>query len=101
MVWCAGYLPHKELVAFLRKAKSKLMLEDLRQTRQVKPESFIIILDNVKEDGELMEPIKGQRVRSEHELEALYSEAGLLVHSRTEREPMPGNHRDIVAWALY
>ena len=59
------------------------------------------MLDNVKDDGEPMEPIKGQRVRSERELEALYAEAGLLVHRRTEREPMPGHHKDVVAWALH
>ena len=33
MVWCAGYLPDKLLVTFLKKAKSRLLLEDLRQTR--------------------------------------------------------------------
>ena len=45
--------------------------------------------------------VKGQRVRSEVELESIFAEAGLVVQKRTGREAMPGGHKDVVVWALY
>ena len=101
MVWCSGYLARSELVSFLRKAKTRLMTGRFRTTRHQAPESFIILLDNVREDGEPPAIIKSQRVRSELELETIFEEAGLLIHKRSEREPMPGGHKDVVVWALY
>ena len=59
MVWCAGYLTHQELGTFLKKAKARLMTKKVRTTRQAAPESFIILLDNVLEDDELQEMVKG------------------------------------------
>ena len=101
MVWCTGYLARPELVAFMRSAKANLMEGSGRFTRQSRPEAFMIVLDNVLEETEEMEMVKGQRIRTVTELEAIYSEAGLLVHKCSEREPMPGNKRDVMVWALY
>ena len=72
MVWCSGYLTDKLLVTFLKKAKTRLLMVDLRQTRRAQPESFIILMDNVLEEGETREPVKGQRLRTEHELETIF-----------------------------
>ena len=44
---------------------------------------------------------KNQWMRTQRQLEEIFVEAGLLVHSRTEREPMPDPFRDVVLWALY
>ena len=52
MVWVAGYLERAELVVFLRKAKSKLIVDDRRISRNRQPDSFIILLDNVLEEDE-------------------------------------------------
>ena len=101
MVWVVGYLTDSALVSFLRKAKTKLMPGRFRTTRQEQPESFIVVLDNISEahlDGTM---VKGQRLRNEEKLESLFEEAGLLIYRRTGREFMPGDHCDVVAWALY
>ena len=67
--------------------------------RRTMPESFVFLLDlSIGEKG-LM--VKGQLVRSERELECIFSEAGLLVHKRTQRENMPAGFRDVVVWAMY
>ena len=70
-------------------------------SRRTMPESFIFLLDNVLSIGELGSIVKGQLVRSERELESIFSEAGLLVHKRTKREAMLEGFRDVVVWALY
>ena len=101
MIWCVGYLARPELVAFLQKAKDHLMESETRRTRRSTPESFIILLDNVldKDDQQMM--IKDQRVRTKTELESIFDEAGLIVFKQSDLEPMPGDHVDIMAWALY
>ena len=101
MVWCAGYLPSKELVAFLSKAKANLSESAGRFTRLSTPESFIFLLDNVLGEDEEPEMEKGQRVRSQEQLEAIFEEAGLIVHRCSERQAMPEGYRDVVLWALY
>ena len=101
MVWVAGYLGHQDLVTFLRKAKTKLLPSRWRTTRREAPESFIILLDNVIEEDDEPKVDKGQRLRTEAQLEAIFSDAGLLVHRRTKRETMPGDFTDVMAWALY
>ena len=101
MVWCAGYLGRSDLISFLRKAKARLAKDSSRVTRTTPPQSFIYLLDNVLEDGEKPEIIKGQLVRSEELLEDIFKEAGLLIHKRSKRELMPGRYRDVRVWALY
>ena len=101
MVWCAGYLGRSDLINFLRKAKARLAQDSSHVTRNSPPQSFIYLLDNVLEDDEEPEIIKGQMVRSEELLEDIFKEAGLLIHKRSEREPMPGRYRDVRVWALY
>ena len=59
------------------------------------------MLDNFAEEHNDGAMVKGQRLRSEPKLEKLFEEAGLLIHSKTSHEVMPGDHCDVVAWALY
>ena len=101
MVWCAGYLGQHDLVAFLKKAKTHLAQDSGRMSRRSIPESFIILLDNVLAPDEEPEIVKGQWVRSENQLEEIFAEAGLIVHSRSDREPMPANFHDVRVWALW
>ena len=101
MIWAVGYLSDTALVSFFRKAKTKLIPGRFRTTRQEKPESFIIVLDNIAEEHIDGTSVKGQRLRTEIKLEKLFEEAGLLIHSKTSRVIMPGDHCDVVAWALY
>ena len=101
MLWCSGYLPAAELSTFLQKAKSNLMEGPGRFTRSSTKESFIFLLDNVLGEGEELELLKGQRVRSQEQLEAIFDEAGLIVHKCSGRQAMPDGFRDVVMWALY
>ena len=59
------------------------------------------MLDNVLNDGEEPELVKGQWVRSEQLLESIFAEAGLITYSRTNRQTMPEPFRDVVAWTLW
>ena len=101
MVWCAGYLGSTDLVAFLKKAKAQLIRDEKRVSRNRAPESFIFLFDNVLNDNEEALVVKNQWIRTERELEDIFTEAGLIVHQRSEREQMPAGYRDVVAWALY
>ena len=101
MVWCAGYLGRQELLSFLRKAKTHLIQYSTRTSRTTAPESFIFLLDNVLIPGEEPFVVKGQLQRSQKELEAIFDEAGLLVHKCSERQSMPSGIRDVCVWALY
>ena len=101
MVWCSGYLVRPELVRFLQRAKAQLIEPEKRMSRSSLPESFIYVLDNVLCPGEVSLMHKGQQVRAEAELEEIFREAGLMVFSRSKRQPMPAKFRDVVVWALY
>lgn len=101
MVWCSGYLGRAELLVFMRKAKSHLLAVGARTTRQSPPQSFIFLLENVRESEEMPYTWKGQETRSLKELEAIIKEAGLLVKKCSGKQPMPGNFSDVCIWALY
>ena len=70
-------------------------------SRNVKPDSFLIIFDNLLDDGEKSVIIKRQRVRSKAELESIFREAGLIALKSTGRQKMPFPFRDVCAWALF
>ena len=101
MVWCVGYLDDQELVNFLRTAKSRLIQDEERYTRRSKRRSFLFVLDNLLGEHEEANVIKGQRLRTQRQLEVLFSMAGLIIHEQSEVEPMPNNYRDVMLWALY
>ena len=101
MVWCVGYLERPGLVGFLRTAKSRLMKQPGRMSRCSTPDAFLIVFDNVLDAGEKSYIIKRQRVRSQTELESIFSEAGLIVHRVSGRKEMPGTFSDVCVWALY
>ena len=101
MVWCSGYLERTELLTFMRKAKSHLLAVGARTTRQSPPQSFIFLLENVRDPLEKPYTWKSQQVRSQKELEDIIGEAGLLVKRCSGKQPMPGNFSDVCIWALY
>ena len=49
--WCTGYLDDQELVAFLKKASSSLKPSRARTTRYQGPGSFVLVFDNVLQEG--------------------------------------------------
>lgn len=101
MVWCSGYLQDKELTTFLQKAQAHLIATANRATRHTAPESFIFLLDNVRDENEAPYTHKGQQVRTILELHNIIVEAGLLTWERSGKKQMPGNFSDICIWALY
>ena len=96
-----GYLEDEELMSFLRQAKSRLITSDGLMRRSSKPKSFIFVLDNLLEEHEVPEVVKGQRLRTKKQLDLIFSLAGLLVHDRSEAQAMPQDYRDVMLWALY
>ena len=101
LVWCVGYLDRPELVVFLKKAQSRLIQGGRRLSRNSKPESFIIVLDNVLDEGDDGIRVKGQLPRTQKQLESIFAEAGLLILECSGRKTMPEPNRDIMIWALY
>ena len=85
MVWCVGYLDREQLVTFLGKASKQLLSKTGRVSRHSEPSSFIFVLDNVLEEYEVAETIKGQRLRSIKELEEIFVQAGLVIHRSSGR----------------
>ena len=65
MVWCVGYLSDYELITFLQRAKAQLITRDGAMRRTSKPKSFIFVLDNLLEEKEQAEILKGQRLRTQ------------------------------------
>ena len=59
------------------------------------------MLDNVLGDGEEPVLVKGQRVRSQNLLEAIFAEAGLIIHRCSERQPITEGYKEVMIWALY
>jgi len=101
MVWCAGYLCREELIVFLRKAQVHLLTDGVRATRQSAPKSFIFVVENVRDEGEVAYTHKGQSVRTKKELETIFAEAGLAIHRTSGPSAMPGKFGEICLWALY
>ena len=101
MVWCVGYLTQPELVAFLRQAKARLLTLEGRVTRHRPPESYIFIFENLRSDEYTQFEWKGQRVRSQKELEDIFDEAGLLTFKKIGPVAMPDPYGQVMAWALY
>ena len=101
MVWCSGYLDDAPLIRFLQDAQMHLLPNRFRVSRHSPPESFIILLDNVRD--KLEEPFKnkGQWLRSQEELESLFIRAGLITIKTSPKIQMPHEYRDIMMWALY
>ena len=50
LIWCLGYLSRREAVAFLRKAKERLIQPTHRISRLHPPQNFIFVLDNALGD---------------------------------------------------
>ena len=89
MVWVSGYLSNPMLVAFLKRAKAQLLdKKDSKRTRSSRS-SFIILLDNVLEEGEKKDPHKGQRFRTERQFNTIFAEADLIVHKKRSESRCP------------
>ena len=59
MIWCTGYMNKPQLVQFLKDAKVNLQAHASRVSRNIPPNSFIILLDNVLDGDEKSSEWKG------------------------------------------
>ena len=80
MVWVSGYLNLAELIAFLRRAKARLIAPGGPKRRSQTPSSMIFLLDNVLEEGMARKLEKRQRFRTPSEYENIFAEVGLVIH---------------------
>ena len=101
MVLVSGYLEDTALAMFLSRAKAQLETTAGPSRRKSKPGSFIFLFDTALAEGTYREPEKGQRFRTARQFEAIFAEAGLLIHNHSGPKPMPGNRMDVMVWALY
>jgi len=99
--WCLGYPEDEDLVAFLRSAKEHLMQYGQRATRQTIPRSFILVLDNLLEDGQLPFEDEGQTIRDQQTIERLFEQAGLRTHMQSEPIKLHSDFKPVMLWALY
>ena len=73
MVWVSGYLSNPMLVAFLKRAKAHLLQPEGSKRTRSSRSSFIFLLDNVLEEGETKDPLKGQRFRTERQFNTIFT----------------------------
>ena len=84
MCWCSGYADDVELMHFLIKAREHLIY-DVGQTRRTEGViSFIIVMDNVDDEGDGSMRKYGQRVRKESQLKGIFSGAGAIIYRESE-----------------
>ena len=77
------------------------MLYGRRATRQTIPRSFILVLDNLLEDGQLPFEDEGQTIRDQQTIERLFEQAGLRTHMQSEPIKLHSDFKPVMLWALY
>ena len=100
MCWCCGYLDNDELIAFLIKAQAQLVRGFKRTTRNQQPVAYIVVLDNLAEEGEGTVWVDDQRVREESTFKSIFDNAGLTVWDQTEPEVLVDADYPVKMWAL-
>ena len=75
--------------------------EDVELRRSSRPKSFIFVLDSLLENDEVAEPLHGQTLRSQKQLEEIFGKANLEIYKRSAAEPLPEPFRDVMVWVLY
>ena len=93
--WCVGYLADDELVAFLLKAKCHLTSANHKVLRCQRPTSFILILDNVLEDGQPLKEVYGQTLRTAQHLERIFRRANLRVFKRSPKKKLHDDFEEV------
>ena len=71
-----------------------------QRLRRAPQQSVLFVLDTVLATGEESFTSKGQQVRSETQLEALFMAAGVRIHSKTSPRELHPDFREAVVWAL-
>ena len=99
--WCIGYPSKEEMVKFLRKCKAQLDIDEKSTTRGTSPTAAIVVIDTYFKDA-IYSKIEefGQTIRNPEATEALFEEAGLIVHKRIGERELPGSLHPMMVWAL-
>ena len=101
LVWSIGYLKDKDLIAFLSKASSNLQKDRQVKTRTQQPGAFIFVLDNVATPLLPPKKVKGQQIRKQSDIEAIFREAGLHIFDRQKKVELHEDYYPVMMWALY
>ena len=88
--WCIGYPSKIEIVKFLRKCKTQLDIYEKSTTRGTSPTAAIVVIDTYFEH-DIYTQIEEfeQTVRDQKATEALFEEAGLIVHTNPGKHELP------------
>ena len=89
-----------ELIDFLIKAQAALVRGFKRTTRKHQPVAYIVVLDNLAEEGEGTVWVDDQRVREESTFKSIFDNAGLTVWDQTEPEVLVDADYPVKMWAL-
>ena len=71
-----------------------------RITRNQQPVAYIVVLDNLAEEGEGTVWVDDQRVREESTFKSIFDNAGLAVWDQTEPEVLVDADYPVKMWAL-
>ena len=100
MCWCCGYPDDDELIAFLKRAQAQLVRGFKRITRNQQPVAYIVVLDNLADEGEGTVWKNEQRIREESTFKRIFDEAGLVVWDETEPEVLVDEDYPVKMWVL-
>ena len=80
--WCIGYPTEEKAIKFLKEAKSKLKGNKYGKDGIFCGNSYIFLLDNLRDEDERLKSEKGQTIRNQEELETMFDKAGLTIRRR-------------------
>jgi len=66
-----------------------------------KPQSFIIVIENVAPSCFTLGPFDGQVIRNEGNIESIFKDVGLIIYDKTPQIILHENYLPVMAWALY
>ena len=99
MRWVSGYLRKRELTQQLAAWKAMLQPQSVVRTGTHGHTPYVIIMENVSADGKEYTH-KGQRVRTEAKLEAVFERAGYCIVKKTARHELVKGWEPTVVWVL-
>ena len=98
--YVTGYLDDKELIEFLSRLGNLLAESNEKARRMCQRESFVIVQDQVYQEGVSNSGEFGQRVRSEKSIEAIFFRTNLEVAKMHGPECFNEKYHNVKFWAL-
>ena len=100
MRWVTGYLMNDQLIMFLRRAKKALKSWEKTETYPNGSASFILVMDNLSDEGEDYTTPENQRVRTRRNLESLFGQAGLSRIKQMPPKALVKGFEETTTWVL-